>query len=302
MAIKRAVTMGNTRILAKNFEWLSPKTLPEVLQLLGRYGGSAKIIAGGTDVIPQMKVEKILPSVLIDVMKVRELNIIQGKGTLRIGATVKLRDIEGYCKDKLDYACLHDALRSIGKIQVLNMGTLGGNLCTASPAADSAPALLVLKSRVKLIGERAERLVALEDFFRGPGITVMDPGEILSEIQIPAVSDNGGNAFLKIARVAADISKINCAVAVERDGATCISCRIAMGAVAAMPIRIPSAERLLSGQKIDDALIDETAKVVSADIKPISDARSTEIYRRQVSRILFKDTFAKAWNRVGTDK
>jgi len=293
--------MGNTRILAQDFEYHTPETIQEALRLLNRYGSAARLIAGGTDVIPQLKYEKISPRYLINVMKIAGLSTIQedgDDGTLKIGATAKLRDVKQYCEGLGDYACLRDALCSIGKIQVMNMGTLSGNLCTASPAADSAPPLLVLNACFKLVREGGERIVPVGDFFRGPAMTAMDPGEIMSEIHIPAANNNTGSAFIKIARVAADIAKINCAVAVERDGDICVSCRIALGAVAEVPMRTGSAERLVSGKKIDDDLMDEAARAVASEIKPLSDVRSTEFYRRHVSQILFRDTFARAWNRA----
>ncbi len=297
--------MGNTRILSHDFEYLTPETIPEVFRYLKMHGPAARIIAGGTDVIPQLKYQKISPRYLINVMKIDGLSIIQkdrDDGTLRIGATAKLRDVKQYCEELGHYACLHDALCSIGKVQVMNMGTLGGNLCTASPAADSAPPLLVLEACAKLIRDSGERIVSLGDFFLGSSMTDMEPSEIMSEIQVPAVQGKTGSAFIKISRVAADISKISCAVAVEREGELCVSCRIAMGAVAEVPMRAESAERFISGQRIDTGLIDKAARAVSADIKPLTDMRSTEFYRRHVSQILFKDTFAKAWNRAGRER
>lgn len=294
--------MGNTRILTQEFEYLTPQTISEVLQLLSQYGRDAKIIAGGTDVVPQLKYEKIFPRHLITVARISDLNYIQEDKILRIGAGTKLRDVKLFCEDKERYQSLHDALCSIGKVQVMNMGTLGGNLCTASPAADSAPPLLVLEGRVKLISERGERTVSLGDFFQGPNMTAMQPNEMMLEIQIPKPKNNSGDAFIKIARVAADISKISCAVAVKRNGDSCTSCRIAMGAVAAVPIRIPAAENRLCGHRIDERRFDEAIKVLSAEIKPLSDVRSTESYRRLVCGILFKDTFARAWNRTAGKK
>ncbi len=291
--------MGNTRVLVQDFDYRTPKTTQELFELLNRYGPEAKVIAGGTDVVPQLKYETISPGCLIDVTKIADLGTIQKSGALRIGATTKLRDVKSYCGGRPEYACLHDALGSIGKVQVMNMGTLGGNLCTASPAADSAPALLVLEAQVELVSSRGERHVCLEDFFRGPNKTALEPGEILAKIQIPSVAAHTGSAFIKIARVAADISKISCAVAVERDGDNCISCRIAMGAVAATPLRIPSAESRLSKHAIDGGVIEEAAKELSANIKPLTDVRSTEFYRKMVSQTLFKDTFARAWDRAG---
>jgi carbon-monoxide dehydrogenase medium subunit len=294
--------MTNTRIVTQEFEYLTPDTISDVLQLLNKHGQTAKIIAGGTDVVPQLKYEKISPAYLINIMKIAELSYIKEDNGLRIGASAKLRDVKQYCAKKKRYTGLSDALSSIGKVQVMNMGTLGGNLCTASPAADSAPALLVLKGRVKLVNVEGERTVDLEDFFIGPNKAVMAFNEIMTEIQIPPIPVGAGDAFIKIARVAADISKISCAVAVEHKGNVCASCRIAMGAVASIPLRIKEAEEFVTGQNINDSLLDEAGKVVSTGIKPLTDVRSTETYRKQIAATLFKDTFAKAWKRAAGDE
>ncbi len=290
--------MGNTRILTREFEYVAPETMPELLALLDRYGPAATIIAGGIDVVPQLKYEKISPDYLIDVTKIAELRTVRRDGALHIGAAVRLRDVKAYCRDNETYACLGDALGSIGQAQVVNMGTLGGNICTASPAADSALALLVLEARVRLIGSGGERVVPLDAFFRGPKMTGMEPGEVMAEIQVPAVVDHTGSAFRKIGRVAGDISKISCAVAVQSDGERCLSCRIGMGAVGPTPMRMPGVEQLLSGRAIDAGVMDEAADRIAADISPLTDVRSTEFYRRRVSRVLFKDTFDQAWKRV----
>ncbi len=289
----------NTRIIAHDFEYFTPKTIAETLQLLTRYGKDAKIIAGGTDIVPHLKYEKITPDCLINIMKISELGDINKDNGLRIGAAAKLRDIMRICDGDENYTALYEAVSSIGKIQVINMGTLGGNLCTASPAADSAPALLVLKGLVKILSEQGEKLVQLEDFFQGPNKTAMSPDEIMTEIQVPRIGKGSGSAFKKKSRVASDISKISCAVAVEREGETCNACRIAMGAVAAVPIRMFSTEKILAENKIDETIIDEAGKMVSEEIKPITDMRSTEDYRKQVAGVLFMDVFKLAWQRAG---
>jgi CO/xanthine dehydrogenase FAD-binding subunit len=180
----------------------------------------------------------------------------------------------------------------------MNMGTLGGNLCTASPAADSVPPLLVLNGRVTLASREGSRILDLEDFITGPYTAAMAPDEIMTEIQIPPAKDHQGSAFLKVVRVAADISKLSCAVALQRDVQRCVACRIALGAVAPVPMRIKGAEKLLSGSQIDPDLLDEAAASVSAEIRPISDVRSTEAYRRQVAAVIFKDVFDIAWQRA----
>jgi carbon-monoxide dehydrogenase medium subunit len=127
----------------------------------------------------------------------------------------------------------------------------------------------------------------------------MIAGEIMTEIHVPSAQDHQGSAFLKVARVAADISKLSCAVALQRDTDRCVSCRIALGAVAPLPMRVKAAEELLSGKQINATLLAEAGTSVSAEIRPISDVRSTEAYRRQVAAVIFKDTFDMAWERAG---
>ena len=292
--------MVNTRILTQEFDYHRPDSLAGAFELLAEYGESAKVIAGGTDVVPQLKYEKIAPNHLITLMKIPGLSDIEeDKGGLNIGACARLRDVKQACAQNLQYAALHDALCSIGKVQVMNMGTLGGNLCTASPAADSVPPLLVLNGRVTLSSQEGRRTVGVGDFITGPYAAVMTAGEIMTEIHVPSAHDHQGSAFLKVARVAADISKLSCAVALQRDADRCVSCRIALGAVAPVPVRVKAAEELLSGRQINATLLAEAAKSVSAEIQPISDVRSTETYRRQVAAVIFKDTFDMAWERAG---
>ena len=292
--------MVNTRILTQEFDYHRPGSLAEAFELLAEYGDAAKVIAGGTDVVPQLKYEKIAPNHLVTLMKISGLSDIKEEnGGLSIGACARLHDAKQACAQGLKYSALHDALGSIGKVQVMNMGTLGGNLCTASPAADSVPPLLVLNGRVTLASREGSRILDLEDFITGPYTAAMAPDEIMTEIQIPPAKDHQGSAFLKVVRVAADISKLSCAVALQRDVQRCVACRIALGAVAPVPMRIKGAEKLLNGSQIDPDLLDEAAASVSAEIRPISDVRSTEAYRRQVAAVIFKDVFDIAWQRAG---
>ena len=291
--------MVNTRILTQEFDYFVPKTIRETVELLNQYGQEAKIIAGGTDLLVQLKQEKISPSYLINIMKISELSYIKEDGGLRIGSGTKLREVVEFCAKDEKYAALYEALRSLGKAQVLNMGTIGGNLCNGSPSADAAPPLLVFDSRVKICSDQEEKIFDLEEFFKGVNITAMASNELMTEIHIPPIKNGMGSAFMKVARVGADISKITCAVAVERHRDICTSCRIALGAVAPVPMRAKAAERTLQGNKVDEPLIEKTGQRVAEEIKPIDDVRSTSEYRRHLSTILFKDVFWKAWHRAG---
>jgi carbon-monoxide dehydrogenase medium subunit len=234
----RTTMAVNTRILPQGLECLFPKTIHEVVQMLTQYGQDAKVVAGGTDLLVRIKQGLISPGYLILIMKIPELINITKDECLRIGAATRLCEVLNFCAADEKYAAVSEALRSLGKVQIRNIATIGGNLCNASPAADSAPPLLVFDSRVKLCSVQGERILNLEKFFKGVNVTTMASNEIMTEIQIPSIQNGMGSAFTKITRVSADISKISCAVAVERRGDLCASCRIAMGAVASIPMRV----------------------------------------------------------------
>jgi len=288
----------NTRILAADFEYLVPQTIQESIEMLDRYGPDAKPLAGGTDLLVLMKKEVISPRYLIDLGKIPDMRFIRvDDGWLTIGGATKWSEILTFCARDRKYDALSDAVSLLAKVQVRNMGTIGGNLCTASPAADSAPPLLVFDSRVKLDGPKGERRVELEEFFVGVNQTVMAPNEIMTEVQIPPVEDKTGSAFAKTTRVGADISKISCAVSVKRQGDTCTACRIAMGAAAPVPLRV-KASRIIEGKKIEPSVVEEVAHHAAGEIKPIDDIRSTAPYREAMSTVLVRDVFWKAWHRA----
>lgn len=293
----------NSRILKSEFEYSAPSTLAEALKLIDMYGTDAKVIAGGTDLIVQMKHEVVSPVHLIDIMRIPDMSFIKkDDGWLRIGATTKWKEILKFCEEDRNYEALYEASHSLGKTQVRNMGTIGGNLGTASPAADSAPALLVLKCRVNLSSVKGERVLDLEDFFKDVNVTALAPNEIITEIQIPPVEKGTRSAFMKMTRVGADISKISCAVALERRGKVCGSCRIALGAVAAVPLRIQNAQKIIVGKNVDVKLVARMGRMVSEETRPITDIRSTAEYRKHVAAVLCQDVFWKAWHRAGGEE
>ncbi len=289
--------MVNTRILAQDFEYLEPSTIKKAASLLEKHGGEAKILAGGTDLIVKMKKGEVNPRYLINIGKIKGLDFIKEDGGLSIGTATKLRSIESSELIKEKYFVLFEAVKALGKVQARNMGTIGGNICNASPAADSAPALLVLGAQVNTMSSNGTKTIPLEEFFKDPGETTLSPNEFLTEIQIPSPPKLSGGAFLKIARVSADLAKINAAAFIERKGEICKSCRIALGAVAPTPIRMKRAEETLNGKKFDEKLVSQAAQIVSDDIKPITDVRSTVEYRKEVSKWLTENVLKTAWER-----
>jgi carbon-monoxide dehydrogenase medium subunit len=288
----------NTRILAQEFEYLEPKTIEEAVQSLAKHGNKAKVLAGGTDLLIKMKMGEINPEVLINISRIPSLRyFIEDRG-IRIGALTPFRELEKSRVIKEKYTALFEAVRSVSSAQIKTMGTVGGNLCHASPAADSAPPLIVFGGKIKLIESGHERILALEEFFVGPGETVLSPKELLVEIQIPESYSKIGSAFLKMKRVSADLAKASVAVAVVREGDICKDCRIALGAVAKIPLRARMVEEVLKGKKVTEAVIEQAGNEVGQEIQPITDLRSTAWYRKEVSKVIVRDAIKLAWERA----
>lgn len=290
----------NTKILAQEFEYLAPKTLNEALSLLDDYKDeNARILAGGTDLLVKMKTIDLKTDYLINVKNIPELNFIDTADGLKIGAAVPLSHIERIGKVKEKYPALYEGIKSMAAIAVRNMGTIAGNICNASPAADTVPSLIAYGAEVKLVSKRGERTVSVEDFITGVGKTVIDADEIITQVNIPEINKNFGSAFSKKGRVKADIAKINLAVYLEREGNICKDCKIVLGSVAVKAIRAKEAEGLLKGQTVNISLIDEIAKKASEEIKPIDDIRSSAEYRSEIARVMVEDTVRIAWKRAG---
>ena len=288
----------NSHILAQEFEYLEPKTIEEAILQLNTYGDKAKVIAGGTDLIVRMKTDRVHPEYLINIARIPALRyLIDDKG-LRIGALTPFQELEKWTLIRDKYTALFEAARSVSRTQIKNMGTVGGNLCNASPAADSAPPLLVLGGKVKLVEGGRERVVPLENFYVGPGKTVLSPKELLVEVQLPESREGTGSAFLKVVRVAADPAKLNVAVAIEREEDLCRDCRIALGSVAPKPFRTIEAEDILKGKRLTLDLIEKTSQRASEEIQPITDIRSTVEYRREVTKVIVRDALKLAWERA----
>jgi len=290
--------MINTHILAQEFDYLEPKTIEEAVRYLAKHGEKAKVIAGGTDLLVKMKMGQVHPEVLVNISGVPALRFLIEDKNLRIGALTSFRELEKSRVIKEKHTALFEAARSVSSIQIKMMGTVGGNLCHASPAADSAPPLIVFGGKVKLVGKGGERIVPLEDFFISPGESVLSPKELLVEIQIPELSSKTGSAFLKMVRVSADLSKVSVAVAILRDGDVCKDCRIALGAVAKTPLRAKKAEEMLKGEKVKEALVEKASLQASQEIQPITDLRSTAWYRKEVAKVMVRDAINLAWRRA----
>jgi carbon-monoxide dehydrogenase medium subunit len=266
-------------------EYFQPVSFEEALQALQEFQEDSRIIAGGTDLIPQMRQEARVKA-LVDITRIPGMNEIHhDHGTIRIGASVTHSQIlrSRFIREKIP--CLWEAVSQIGSPQIRNIGTLGGNICNASPAADAVPPLLILEGTATITGRKGERSIPLGSFFTGPGQTVLGPSEILKEISIPEYSGHLCTAYLKLGRrTGVDLALVNVAVllGMERDAKTCRSARICLGSVASTAIRAEKTEALLIGGRLDESLIREAGLSAARECRPISDVRGSAEYRRQM--------------------
>ncbi len=309
----------------KRFDYLKPKTLDEALALLNQHGKKAALIAGGTDVIVMIKQKTMAPDVLISLQGIPGLNQIQYDGSLRIGAMVTHRALEKSKLIRKEFSALADAVDVLGSTQIRNVATIGGNICTAAPSADTAAPLLVLGAQFKLKSTKSERTIPIEQFFTGPGETVLQQGEILTGVSIPKPLPNTGSAYWKHQRrQALDLPILGVAVLISLDKATvtcsdilcttspistvlhslegdeivCKEIRIALGVAAPTPMRAIKAEKLLRGQKISDELLDQVAETASKEAQPRDTIRGEAWYRRDMIKVLVKRMVMKSIERI----
>ncbi len=290
----------NTHIIPFKFEYHAPKSVEEAVELLSRYGEEASILAGGTDLLVKMKQRLIEPKHIIDIKRIKDLTgIREEEDGIHIGAATKLRTLERSKLIEEKLPVLHEAVITMGSIQIRNMATIGGNLCNASPSADAATPLLALNAEAKIVGSEGERIVPLEEFFIGPGRTVLKQDEMLVEVISPYLPENSGTSFMKIGWTNFDIATVNLAVVLKLEGEVVDECRIALGGCAPTPIRVHKAEDFLRGKKLTDEVLEEAANIVSGHVRPRARwRRAPPEYRRAVSRALTIDALTIAKKRI----
>lgn len=283
----------------KSFEYVAPEKLEEAVNLLVQHDGKAAILAGGTDLLVKMRDRVLLPGLLIDLKHITDLSGIdysEAEG-LRIGALVNICDIEKSRLIQEKFSMLSQAAGTLGSVQVRNKATVGGNLCNAAPSADMAPSLLGLGASVTLTGPSGESLLPLEEFFTGPGETVLGKGQILKDVRVPNMSAHSAGIYLKFSRrKAMDLALVGVASVLTMGSALagCTDIRIVLGAVASTPLRAKRAEAVLRGNKISDFLIKEAAKVASEEAAPITDVRASLWYRKQIIEVLVNQSIVQA--------
>lgn len=275
------------------FEYFAPNTIEEVCSLVFKYKKRAKVIAGGTDLIVQMKKEEVSPQFLVNLKSIPNLNYItwgENEG-LRIGALTTLHALEGSSIIREKFGIIAQAAHKMATLQVRNLASIGGNLCNAAPSADLAPPLIGLGAKAKLMSSSGARFINLEEFFIGPGETVLQAGEIVTEIQVPNLLPHTGGIYLKHcvgSVVGLAVVGVAVVMTLDSNNEICHDIKIVLGAVAPTPIRSKKAEKLVKGKKIKDVLMEDAGEIAADEASPIDDVRSSAHYRIEMVKVLVK--------------
>jgi CO/xanthine dehydrogenase FAD-binding subunit len=262
--------------------------------------GKGYILAGGTDLLVQMKSGVREPGTIVDVKKIPEMvSIVEKNGAFTIGAATPAAVIGEHKKLKKTWPGVVEAINLIGSTQVQGRASAGGNLCNASPAADAVPALVAAGATVRVQGPNGKRDVPVEEFNVGPGKTSLKNGEILVSISLPKRAKNASDAYLRlIPRTEMDIAVVGVGVSLSMKGDTVADARVGLGAVAPTVLRVDKAAKALIGSKLDDAALEAAAKACSDACKPIDDKRGTIKYRTKIAGVLLKRATKIALDRI----
>jgi aerobic carbon-monoxide dehydrogenase medium subunit len=289
------------RFRVRRFELALPESLDDCLRLLAQRGPETKLLAGGTDLLPQMKNGVVIPKRVIDLSGVARVKILEcdAKG-LRIGSAVPARQVEQDTRVRDTYTAVAESAALLGSVQVRNLASVGGNICNAAPSADMAPPLIAMEAQAVIAGPKGERHVPLSDFFTGVRKTVVGPDELLVEIFVPAPGPHSGGCYIRhTPRRELDIAVVGVSSQVTIANGVCAKARIALAAVAPTPVRATAAETALEGKPLTPELIERAADLAGQAAKPISDQRGSADFRRHLVRVLTRRTLTTALARAG---
>jgi carbon-monoxide dehydrogenase medium subunit len=287
----------------REFMFATPQSVQEAVDLLARAGGEGRPLAGGTDLIAQMKENRRNPGVVVDVKRIPDLNVLSwdARNGLRVGAAVSCTRIAAYAPVRERYPALAEACALVGSVQIQNRAALGGNFCNAAPSADAVPPVLSYGGKLILAGPDGRRELPAENFFVGPGQTVLGTGELLVEIAIPTPPSPSGAAYLRfIPREEMDIAiaGVGSFVQLNTDRTRCEQARITLAAVAPTPVRAREAEAFLVGKPLDQTTIAHAGELAAKAARPISDVRGSAAYRVEMVKVLTRRTLQKALERM----
>jgi len=285
----------------RRFELALPTTISDCIAALGNGNGDVKMVAGGTDLLPQMKNGLVKPARVVDLSGVAELKRLEvaGDGALHIGASVSARTVELSDAVRNGFLAVAEGAGVIGSHQVRNLATVGGNVCNSAPSADVSPPLVAMDAVVVIEGPNGQRLLPITDFFQGVRRTALEPGEMMVEIVVPAQPAGSGGTYVRhTPRRELDIAVVGVSSQLTIQNGVCTKARIALGAVAPVIVRATEAEAKLEGQQITPALIEEAASIAVGSAHPISDQRGSAEFRLHLVRVLTRRTLTTAFERA----
>jgi carbon-monoxide dehydrogenase medium subunit len=286
----------------RDFEYLAPASVDEAVAVLERHQGRAKPLAGGTDLIDQIRLGRHQPDIVVDLKKIPELvAIVEDASGLQIGAAAPCHKVYKHAGIAARYPALVDSTHIIGGIQIQSRASMGGNLCNSGPAADSTPSLIALGCVCVIAGPKGRREVPVEQFCTGPGKNVLGTGEVLVALKFPAPGPKSSSAYDRfIPRNEMDIAVVGVGAAVTLDptGEKIVAAKIGLGAVAATPLVATEAAKLLIGQPPTGETLDKAAAAARAIAKPIDDMRGTVEFRTHVTGVLVKRVLQTAIQRA----
>ena len=284
-----------------NPQYVAPESLADALRLKGEHGAGARVIAGGTDLILRMRDRDFTPDLLVDLQGIQLGEISHSKDGILIGPSVTLTQILAHEELARRFPALIEACRPFAGPPIRNRATIGGNIVNASPAADLVPPLLAYDARVVLSSLSGDREISLTEFFTGPGQTILEPEEILTEVSLPLMPERTAAYFIKLGqRRSMAISIVNlCARLSLAKDRTIVAARIALGAVAPTPMRAVAAEKALTGKAVSPEILEQAAQLASEEISPISDVRASGDYRRRMTGVLVRRALMETRNELG---
>jgi carbon-monoxide dehydrogenase medium subunit len=283
------------------FEYHQPTSLEKAVDLLTQHGPNAALLAGGTALLIDMKHGELSPGHLVSLWSIPGLADIQINGGARIGALATVTELAEAIANRPPLHGLVEAARLVGGRQIQNMATVGGNICKASPGADLVPPLLCLDAMLTVVGPNGQRRTPLAGFLTGPDQTALQPGEILTGINLPPPGPKTGAAFLKVMRrqaVDCSIVAVAARVSLAEDGQSCREVRIAVGAAGPNPFRARQAEAILTGQEIAPEVVRQAAALARDESRPIDDVRASADYRRMLVKTLVERAVLRATERA----
>lgn len=287
------------------FQFQSPGSISECVELLDYHKSNARLLAGGTDLVVKLHSRAIQPKVVISLGAVTELSKLKRNddGSVYIGAMNTLREIIRSNLLSGGFDVIRQAASKVSSMQIRNVATIGGNSCNAAPSADTVPGLIACESIAQIVGPKGERSLPLEGFFTGPGQTVLSAGEILAGFHVPPSLPGTGGVYKKYSiRENTELAIVGVAARLTLNKDRCVQrCRLVLGAVAPTPLRVQRAEQLLLGCRYKKELIEKVAQVAAEDSRPISDQRSTAQYRREMVRIWVCYAIDEAFQRAYED-